>query len=1153
MTDLIFLRAAEATEDILHNIFGIRVVSKKKENPLEPDGFLAFVRGLGADLKREAANAEAQGLAEALRMLEVDWAKMTPKQRGNVVLAAEKAIGAIAPKVSPKIKQTLLDEGQTIVEATRRAAAGKYDLSIDAALALGDEKMVQALAASQALFVTDEYGRRADALSVTTRTIVSSGLARGLDQYAIGEELRLAVGAQLPNRADAYWDVVASIYVARSRTWGQLSSFDDAGIAAWEFVAVLDEDTSEVCRFMDGRVFSVRGAKTRYEQVAAAEDPEQVKALQPFVQVGRDDEGRQYLYYRQGETRVPVAQVDAAGTGKLNERGAYSRAMGDEQLEAAGIGPPPLHGHCRSEIVPAEGVAAVAVPAATTPAQRPRPVAPRPKPSVPSLPPTLPAPAPPRPVPVPQIPSAPALPVVVVEPTPVVAVPIPLPTIEPAFVGGMKAGVHVKNVVGTGVDAARAGEIFAAIDDDGLLKYLAENPVHTIAFDPDRKGSGAYKYSTQTLTLKSNRERDSYGRKLKPGESFSISKTAKTELEAIQSTLLHELGHHVQGRGSNATIDAIVEKAFAESPSAITKYGNTEPLEYFAESFAAYYRAPYALKKHDQIGYRMVEDVLRERGIIEAKPKRPKLPRAAVVPAAPPPPPRASAANILHQRTGEAQGSNAGGFYRGADGVERYVKFYDDPAQAHCEHLANLIYQDLGHDAPTSMLFEHHGKIAYASELLPGGKTLAEAGLTKPRAEKVLRGFVGDVLTANWDAVGTGLDNIVVLHDGRLVRIDNGGTFLMRAKAGRKDATLLNAISEWKAFFDPNINEYYAKVATKAGVSDPLTMRDVVAGEIRRVLALREDAGSWAAYVAARIPDVPAQDRARIIHMLEARSSLLEAKLAELEAAAAAPAAAKEVVFSESSPLGRKVFDKLAEFASGTPYTRFYDDLYEKAGVPGSEVRLTQQLIGSWTGEFRSDPTHRKVYEASRALIAGDADTQSAQLMEPLKRLSETRAQRWKAFFEAIGETDAEAPTHFELHRGVKGMDWVLDVARAWEAGDTHINVRSDEVASWSLRRTRTVEKFAGVAYYNDAIERAPAGVVHKWKASVNETLVDQVVDDATFISGFHEEHEAVAGHGHSRGVNVVATDAEVFFDGNAYTYADRAALLRALRAAGKL
>ena len=68
----------------------------------------------------------------------------------------------------------------------------------------------------------------------------------------------------------------------------------------------------------------------------------------------------------------------------------------------------------------------------------------------------------------------------------------------------------------------------------------------------------------------------------------------------------------------------------------------------------------------------------------------------------------------------------------------------------------------------------------------------------------------------NWDAVGSGLNNVVVLADGTLARIDSGGTFFFRAKAGRKGAEFIDEITEWENFVDKNRD--YRAVFEKAGL-----------------------------------------------------------------------------------------------------------------------------------------------------------------------------------------------------------------------------------------------------------------------------------------------------------------------------------------------
>ena len=258
----------------------------------------------------------------------------------------------------------------------------------------------------------------------------------------------------------------------------------------------------------------------------------------------------------------------------------------------------------------------------------------------------------------------------------------------------------------------------------------------------------------------------------------------------------------------------------------------------------------------------------------------------------PPPPPALSPALahpgapvpgdvILGTKTGGPGGSNEGGFYTGTDGVKRYVKFYKDPSQAEGEHLANNIYRDLGHGAPVSNVFEHDGKLAYASDIIHDAKTLGEVGVTKARAQEAMKGFVADVLVGNWDAVGLSNDNMMVGPGGKIFRIDNGGSFLMRAKEGRKPADVLLKITEWDKFFDSK-NPSYSKLANAAGYSSARDMKDLILPEIQKVVALRDANGGWAGYVNKLAPHLTPADRASMTMMLNARTKLLEEKAVDL-------------------------------------------------------------------------------------------------------------------------------------------------------------------------------------------------------------------------------------------------------------------------------
>lgn len=272
---------------------------------------------------------------------------------------------------------------------------------------------------------------------------------------------------------------------------------------------------------------------------------------------------------------------------------------------------------------------------------------------------------------------------------------------------------------------------------------------------------------------------------------------------------------------------------------------------------------------------------------VKIAPVTPPIP-AAPAPT-PPPPPKPKAApkakvldeqTILHQQTGGPAGSNAGGFYTGSDGVQRYVKFYSDPAQAHSEHLANQIYRALGLEAPESVVFTtSRGQTAYASTILPSQGTIGKLGMTAADADAILDGVLADILTANWDAVGTGLDNVVRLASGKVARIDSGGTFLFRAKAGRKPANVLHLITEWEGFANAGTNPYYAQVFSKAGISG---VDGLGAARLKVQLAAIKKArgkGGWAAFVRKHTAGLAQAEQDQIVALLEARTTLLEARV----------------------------------------------------------------------------------------------------------------------------------------------------------------------------------------------------------------------------------------------------------------------------------
>jgi len=255
-------------------------------------------------------------------------------------------------------------------------------------------------------------------------------------------------------------------------------------------------------------------------------------------------------------------------------------------------------------------------------------------------------------------------------------------------------------------------------------------------------------------------------------------------------------------------------------------------------------------------------------------------------------PPPTNAARIMHRQVTGPLGSNPGGTWSGSDGVARYVKEYADPAQADVEALAHRLYRDLGLDAPEALAFETAaGRRAVATEMVEGAVVLRDAPLTRARASRVLDGFAADVLMANHDAVGTGLDNVVLTRAGRVVRIDQGGTLLFRARGTRRaEAELLDAAATLRGLADPVRNPDYARIFEAAGTT-PEGLGWRLVRQVRAIRRLARDAGGWDAYVARAAPGLGLADRRLAARALDVRARTLQQLSVDFQRRARAAAA----------------------------------------------------------------------------------------------------------------------------------------------------------------------------------------------------------------------------------------------------------------------
>lgn len=893
--------AADAADDILGDVFGMVVQARKDDrNYLTKDGFERVLQKFTKELLLAAKPLDEHGLKLCLQALDHNWKGMSPTQIDEALERAAAALGGVPRVGIAPVMQVMALGGQRFVTGAKQSASSFYDLNVSSSFNLVDQAVLDHALASQAHFIRNEYGKREVLASQRAREVVASGLERGFDRHAIGAELSAEMTKLGVKRAQSYWENVASIHAARSRSWGLLASFDEAGITEFTVSSTLDAVTCNACRFMDGQSFSTGKAIAKYHQVASSDDPEAVVDLQPFLGTAEGPDGQQAVFFRSDGGRTAVASVVESAVGQNDERGKFDQSMGRAGMEDAGICTPPFHGRCRCTLVPSENGLQQA------PVQvEPEPLAPEPV-----------------------WPSA----------------KVPENLDELVRPAPSRTENHEVTPAGTPEEIvatnAKLEELAKQKEIDAAIEKLNALPMGTFG-----KNWAEHGLPTQPPDATGDYQEPFYD-DLKALTKQKLAVVAKQKPKQIPISTIQQLAPQ--------SLKWKVEDQIKALPAHVTLVKKGGVLYPASEDDQAAIVASHLLG-HDHVSTKTID-------LDKAAKPKPSKPVAVASPAPPPPPPAQTldAATILHQKDGGAKGSNDGGFYTGSDGVKRYVKFYDDKAQAHCEHLANTIYTDLGHPAPKSTLFEHDGKVAYASDLFTGGKTLKELGgvhhISADDAKHILRGFVGDVLTGNWDALGTGFDNVMKLPNGQWVRIDNGGTFLMRAKAGRKPDAALNTITEWTGFFSSGINPYYSDLAAKAGVHSPDDMKSVVVEEIRKVLALRDSAGSWGVYVADRISDCPIHDRVRIVEMLDARSKLLEGKLAELTAAPKplpAPGDARYVAKQYSDVLPRRGL-KIEDL----PHTDVIEDHYGK--IDKDDPRTTT------SGESYSDYKKRANESMSR-------------------------------------------------------------------------------------------------------------------------------------------------------------------------------------------
>ena len=151
--------------------------------------------------------------------------------------------------------------------------------------------------------------------------------------------------------------------------------------------------------------------------------------------------------------------------------------------------------------------------------------------------------------------------------------------------------------------------------------------------------------------------------------------------------------------------------------------------------------------------------------------------------------------------SGALGGSGSGGVYQDQYGKKSYIKS-GKIGHTQNEWIAGELYRKAGIHFPNTEIITHEDKLSLKSDWLEDLEPMTVEDMRKNK--DVREGFVVDAWLGNWDAVGTGANNMMKGKNGKVYRIESGGALLFRAMG--KPKQLDDHVSELDTIRDPSIS-----------------------------------------------------------------------------------------------------------------------------------------------------------------------------------------------------------------------------------------------------------------------------------------------------------------------------------------------------------
>ena len=269
------IAALDVVENTLGAICGCEVCKSGEGKPLP------FETELRELLLVEWADGTKEATRRALEIIKAGTGNLTKAEQKKLLKAVKKAIddgfGKAVEGGLPEIVTAGYKKGKKDVVKRLSAEFVWEQIDKEATAWLHEHHMY---------WIGGYYDKQvSEFLSAT----IADGMSQGLGREAIGNQLTefFEKYPGVKAKPAAYWRGMAANGMNRSRNFGMLQGWDEVGVKELEVLAVMDERTSSICREMNGRIIPVSRGIGQRDMLMAAEDPEDVKTISPWLSLDK--------------------------------------------------------------------------------------------------------------------------------------------------------------------------------------------------------------------------------------------------------------------------------------------------------------------------------------------------------------------------------------------------------------------------------------------------------------------------------------------------------------------------------------------------------------------------------------------------------------------------------------------------------------------------------------------------------------------------------------------------------------------------------------------------------------------------------------------------------------------------------------------------